>query len=144
MIEYAERTKPCQRPHRASRSLHALHSQHERRAFGGLDRAASIAMAWRVALAALALAGATAADARHSGTALDPRHATPGLSLELIEAARGGPAAGRDVRRVDQELRPLFQRGGPRAARTRRARYRPLSARRRLVGGHRHEIGRAS
>jgi hypothetical protein len=46
-------------------------------------------MAWRVALAALALAGATAADARHSGTALDPRHATPGLSLELIEAARG-------------------------------------------------------
>ena len=53
-------------------------------------------MAWRVALAALALAGATAADARHSGTALDPRHATPGLSLELIEAARG--ATGDSVR----------------------------------------------
>jgi len=46
-------------------------------------------MCWRVALAALDLAYDTAADARHSGTALDPRHATPGLSLELIEAARG-------------------------------------------------------
>ena len=53
-------------------------------------------MAWRVALAALALAGATAAEARHSSTALDPRHATPGLSLELIEAARG--AAGDSVK----------------------------------------------
>ena len=53
-------------------------------------------MLWRVAAAALALACATAADARHSGTTLDPRHATPGLSLELIEAARG--ASGDSVR----------------------------------------------
>lgn len=45
-------------------------------------------MAWRAALAALALAWAAAADARHSSSVLDPRRATPGLNLELIEAAR--------------------------------------------------------
>jgi hypothetical protein len=45
-------------------------------------------MAWRLALAALALAWFAAADARHSSTTLDPRRATPGLNLELVEAAR--------------------------------------------------------
>ena len=45
-------------------------------------------MGGRIALAALALAWFAAADARHSSTTLDPRRATPGLNLELVEAAR--------------------------------------------------------
>ena len=49
-------------------------------------------MAWRFTLAALALACSAAADARHSSTTLDPRRATPGLSLELVEAERGADA----------------------------------------------------
>src|SRR6185436_13442026 len=73
---------------RAARALHALHPEHERRALGGVDRAAPVAMAWRVALAALALAWSGAADARHSSSTLDPRRATPGVSLELVESAR--------------------------------------------------------
>ena len=53
-------------------------------------------MARRLALAALALAWIAAADARHSSTTLDPRRATPGINLELVEAARG--AAGDSVK----------------------------------------------
>jgi len=45
-------------------------------------------MARRFALPLLLLAWAAAADARHSSTMLDPRRATPGVDLELVQAAR--------------------------------------------------------
>lgn len=53
-------------------------------------------MALRFVCAALALAAAAGADARHSSMTLDPRRATPGMSLELVEAARS--AAGDAVK----------------------------------------------
>jgi hypothetical protein len=74
-------------------------------------------MAWRLALAALALAWHRGADARHSSTTLDPRRATPGLSLELIEAAR--VRAGDSVKyrlRVKACLRARPSACGPRAS----------------------------
>ena len=45
-------------------------------------------MAQRFVLLLVALTWAAAADARHSSTTLDPRRATPGVDLELVQAAR--------------------------------------------------------